>query len=58
MSHLCQGGFIMNINYDLLRRKEEIKELIWAELFTNDIYWRKELSPEDKKLLKEIEEEL
>lgn len=47
-----------NIKYDILRRKEEIKEKIWAELFTKDDYWRKELSPEDKRLLKEVEEDL
>lgn len=44
-------------NYEKIRRKEELKELIYAEKFTGDNFWRKELSPRDKQLLKEIEEE-
>lgn len=48
----------MNTNYDLLRKKEELKELLWAEIFTQDDYWRKELSPQDKEILKELLEEM
>lgn len=41
----------------MINRKEELKELLWAEIFTKDDYWRKELSKQDKELLNELLEE-
>lgn len=40
-----------------ISRQEEIKELLWAELYTKDSSWRKELSKEDKEILKLIEDD-
>lgn len=48
----------MNEIQRMIDKKEELKELLWAEIFTQDDYWRKELSPQDKEILKELLEEM
>lgn len=55
MSHL--KGVVKMFKQGQISRQEEIKELLWAELYTKDSSWRKELSKEDKEILKLIEDD-